>query len=266
MENNLAISLLALDKKKNLDKFLSILESERIKLIELPILKIFKNYEFKKYKFLNFKKKLNKYSIKICSLQSLFYGKENLNIFIREDSQKILNHLKKVIKIAQFFGATNLIFGSPKNRVISAKNKQHQLKIALRLFKKIGNLCKKNKVYFLIEPTAKYYGCNYINNIRQGLRLIRYVNSDNFLINVDTGNIFLESENLYNYKKKNKFFKNFQISEKNLDDIRLTKCNHAKILKKFKTSNSIISLEMINQKVSNLRSQIKKFKGIVKEI
>ena len=266
MVNNLAISLLALDKKKNLDIFLSILKSESIKFIELPILKIFKDYEFKKKKFLNFKKKLNNYSIKICSLQSLFYGKENLNIFKKEDSQKILNHLKKVIRIAKFFGATNLIFGSPKNRVISVKNKQRQLKIAFKLFKKIGNLCKKNKIYFTIEPNSKYYGCNFINNIRQALSLVRYINSDNFLINVDTGNIFLENENLCNYKKKSKFFKNFQISEKNLDDIRLTKCNHAKILKKFETSNSIISLEMMSQKVSNLKSQIKKFKDIVKEI
>ena len=266
MENNLAISLLALDKKKNLDIFLSILKSENIHSIELPILKIFKDYEFSKSKLLNFKKKLNKHSIKISSIQALMYGEEDLNIFREQDSKKILNHLKKVIKIAKFFEATNLIFGSPKNRVLAPKDKKIQLKTAMSLFKKISQLCKKNKIYFIIEPNASYYNCNYINNVDQALRLVKYINSDYFLINVDTGNISLEKENLVNYKKKNKYFRNFQISEKNLGDIRLTKYNHAKILRKFETSNRIISLEMRNQKVSNLKSQIKKFKDIVKKI
>ena len=266
MDNKLAISLLALDKKKNLDIFLSILKSENIHFIELPILKIFKDYDFSKRNFLKFKKKLNKYSIKISSIQALMYGEEDLNIFKKQDSEKILNHLKKVIKIAKFFDATNLIFGSPKNRVLAPKDIQIQLKTSMKLFKKISQLCKRNNIYFIIEPNAKYYDCNYINNVKQALKLVKYINSDYFLINVDTGNISLEKENLINYKKKNKYFRNFQISEKDLDDIRITKCNHVKILRKFEISNRTISLEMKDQKVSNLKSQIKKFKDIVKKI
>ena len=67
-------------------------------------------------------------------------------------------------------------------------------------------------------------------------------------------------------KKKNKYFKNFQISEKNLADIRRSKFDHVKILKKFDISNKIISLEMKDQKISNLKSQIKKFKAIVNNV
>ena len=266
MRNNLAVSLLALKNKKNLNKFFSILKCENIRYVELPILKLFKNYSPSKKKLNVLKKKLKKNSLKITSIQALFYGRENLSIFRINDTKDIINHLKKVIKIAKYFGASNLIFGSPNNRNLDNSNKADQLKNGLKLFKKIGQLCKKNKIYFIIEPNAKIYNCNYINSIKQALNLIKIINSQNILINVDTGNISLEREKLINYKKKNKYFKNFQISEKNLADIRRSKFDHVKILKKFNISNKIISLEMKDQKISNLKSQIKKFKAIVNNV
>ena len=96
MRNNLAVSLLALKNVKNLNKFLSILKCENIRYVELPILKIFKNYSPSKKNLYVLKKKLKKNSLKITSIQALFYGRENLSIFKINDSKDIINHLKKV--------------------------------------------------------------------------------------------------------------------------------------------------------------------------
>ena len=50
----LAVSLLALEKKKDLIKFLEILNKEKIGYIELPISKITKNYDYKGKDLINF--------------------------------------------------------------------------------------------------------------------------------------------------------------------------------------------------------------------
>ena len=163
MKNKIAISLLSLKKRKNLDKFLSILKKNEVHYVELPILKIFNSYNPKKMHLENFNKKLKKNSIKVSSIQAIFYGREDLNIFRDNDTKKILNHLKKVIKLAKYFGASNLIFGSPQSRFLLKKNKKEQINNGIKLFKKIGKLCGKKKIYFCIEPNAKHYSCNYNN-------------------------------------------------------------------------------------------------------
>jgi hypothetical protein len=57
----LAVSLLALEKKKDLIKFLEILNKEKIGYIELPISKISKNYSYDETKLAKFKNILKEY-------------------------------------------------------------------------------------------------------------------------------------------------------------------------------------------------------------
>ena len=96
--------------------------------------------------------------------------------------------------------------------------------------------------------------------------LVKLINHKNFLINVDTGNIFLENDNCLGAKHNRNLFENFQISEKNLTSISKTKINHVKILKKFKIKKKFISLEMLNVNIFNIKDDIIKLKQIVSKI
>ena len=266
MNTNLAVSLLALKKIDDLDNFLKILKNEKIQFLELPITKIFSNFNYNKKKLNSLNNILNKYSLKISSVQAIFYGQEELNIFNKKKHNKIILHIKKVIKITKFFKAKNLIFGSPINRKINIQAKSKQIKNGEIILQKIIKLCEKNNLFFCIEPNAKHYGCNYINTINQALNLVKKIPSKNFLINADTGNISLEEKKFLNYKKQKKYFGNFQISEKNLVSLTKGKVNHVKILNCFDVKNKIISLEMNKIDINIFQSQIKKFKKIIKNI
>ena len=75
MKTKLSISLLALDHKKNLNKFIKIIKDEKINYLELPITKIFNNFDYNLKKLRSFKNYLKKNSLKISSIQSIFLEK-----------------------------------------------------------------------------------------------------------------------------------------------------------------------------------------------
>lgn len=267
MKNKLAISLLCLDNFKKLDFFLDIIHRKKLKFIELPITKISKDYSFNKKKLRFYKDLFNKYEIKISSIQSIFYQKENLNIFNKKDHNKIINHLKKVFKIANFLSASNIIFGSPKNRYYH--NDLNDLKVFesryINFFQKISDLALKYKLKICLEPNSKFYNCNFVNNLKQAIKVVKKVKRNNFLINADTGNYSLEKDT-YVKDKDLYLFENYQISEKNLINLSKGKINHAKILKKIYNQNKLISLEMSNIDIGLLENDINKFQNIISSI
>ena len=259
----LAVSLLALEKKKDLIKFLEILNKEKIGYIELPISKISKNYSYDETKLAKFKNILKEYSIKVSSIQSIFYNKNNWNIFDKKKHKFILNHLTKIFRIAKYFSAKNIIFGSPKNRKFNKNDKEKDI---LAFFNEVAKIANKFDINFCIEPNARYYDCNYINNTDEAIKLVKLVNNKKFLINADTGNIFLEKDRCAAVKKNANLIANFQLSEKKLLSLSKGKINHLKILRNFTIKDQFISLEMLNTNFFELRNNVIKFKKILSKV
>lgn len=263
MKNNLAVSLLALKNMSQLDDFLKILNNKKINCIEVPISKILDNYYFDKNKLDNFLAKIKKYSIQVTSIQSIFYKKEKLNIFRESDHEKILEHLQNIFEISNYLGAKNIIFGSPINRKLNNLVEKDVENIAINLFKKIGLLCVQKNLFFCIEPNAKLYKCDYINNVNQAINLVKNINSPNILINADTGNIFLEDDDLSKVREFKNLFANFQLSEKNLISLLEGYIDHDKILRNFEINNQVVSLEILNLELKEIEENIDFFKSIL---
>ena len=76
----------------------------------------------------------------------------------------------------------------------------------------------------------------------------------------------MENDKILINKRDKQYFKNFQISEKNLLGLSSNKEKHKKILRKFILKNNFISLEMLNIDINKLDNNIKKFKIITKNI
>jgi sugar phosphate isomerase/epimerase len=263
MNRNLAFSLLALTNLDKIEILLKLLKNKNIYHVELPITKIFPTYVInKKGRF--FLKLLKKYSIRVSSLQSIFH-KVRVNIFEKKDHKKIIMHIKKVIIIAKFLKTRRIIYGSPitrfKNKNLSKENAD---KITLPLFRNIAQICSKNGIIFGLEPNSKFYNCNYIVNLSEAIDIIKKINSPSFLLNFDTGNIFLEDKKRIKYKINQKYICNYQISEIGLKSISSGNFNHRLLLKNFNLKDKFISLEMKNISFYKLEKDINFFIKILK--
>ena len=265
MSIKLSFSLLALRNIKEIESLLKILNKEKIKYIEIPISKFLPEYNIDIAKIYSLKKLLERYEIKISSVQAIFF-KKNLNIFNLKQKKQTILHLNKIINICEILDIKNIIFGSPKNRL---KNKLH-INYANRLFKellsKISKKLKDKKINFCIEPNARFYGCDFINNVDEALVFVKYAKLSNIFINFDTGNSILENEKINIFKNDLKYFRNFQISEKKLQQLSSTPKIHINILKKFKLDNRYLSLEMLNIDLNKIQKNIKKLKLISKQL
>ena len=127
----------------------------------------------------------------IYSLQALFFGK-SFNVFV--DKIEFIKHFKKVIDIAIQIEAKALVFGSPFNRKLP-DTFENPDEYFIDVLKELGNYCK-NKTSICLEPNATEYGCNYITTINSALDIIRKVNNNNVLLNLDTGNAMMMKDNV----------------------------------------------------------------------
>lgn len=261
MKNKLSVSLLTLKDFSKLDEILSLIKKNDIKYIELPITKILPNYKLDKKKIRTFLNKISKYKIKISSVQAIFY-KKKLNVLEVNDHKKIIKHLNKILLITKLLGAKNIIFGSPKNRLKGNISTEDAFKILKNLLIKIQKKLVKNDIFFCIEPNSKHYGCDFILNSLDALEFIHYSKIKNLAINFDTGNAFLEKDKKKISKKNLKYFKNFQISEKNLAGLKKNLNKHKKLLKQFDIKKNFISLETLNLNFKEIKKNIRLFKSI----
>ena len=265
MSIKLSFSLLALKNIKEIEPLLKILNKEKIQYIEIPISKFLPGYNIDIPKINNLKKLLKKYEIKISSAQAIFF-KKKLNIFNLKQKKQTINHLNKIIHICEILNIKNIIFGSPKNRFKNKLHVNHANKLFKELLSKISRKLNDKKINFCIEPNSKFYGCDFINNVNEALFFIKYAKLKNIFINFDTGNSILENERINIFKNDLKYFRNFQISEKKLQQLSNNLKIHMAILKKFKLDNRYLSLEMLNIDLSKIKKNIKKFKLISKQL
>lgn len=258
----LSFSLLALEDIGKIDYLFSLLKEEKIKFIELPITKFFPNYKFEKKKINFIKNKLKKYDLKISSVQSIFH-ETNLNIFDKNNKKEIIKHLHRVINICNILNVPNIIFGSPKNRQKGQLNKKEADKIFTKILIDISKKLYQKKINFCIEPNARYYGCDYLFKYKQVLNFVKRLNLNNIFINFDTGNAQLENDFIL---KNTQYIKNFQLSEKDLNELNIKNKRHLNYLKEIKKKKLFVSLEILNLNHSKIKQNLKNFKLIIKNL
>lgn len=138
--------------------------------------------------------------ISIVAMQSLLFGKPELQLFGSKVSRTALfEHLVKLYKVASILGATKLVFGSPKNRFVPEDLGQNKAwDLAVEFFNKAGEAANDFGVELCLEPNPTLYGCNFITNAADGLRLVRDVNSNGFKLHLDTACMTLSGDNVEN--------------------------------------------------------------------
>jgi sugar phosphate isomerase/epimerase len=207
---NLALSNLAWDFKDN-DIILNKLKEKNILQIEGVLSKIDDWDNLNEDKIIEFKKTLNKFGIKVKTIQSIFYNVKCNGI---GDTDAIINHIKKLIIYCELLNVDIMVFGSPNLRVGDIDE------AVINSFQLIDELLSKTNIEISIEPNSKIYGGNYFYSLNE---IVNFINTNNFKrikTMVDTHNLVLEgycpSEEFIKYKS---YINHIHISEPGLKPI-----------------------------------------------
>jgi sugar phosphate isomerase/epimerase len=205
---NIIISNIAWERQEEIGVF-DILKKMSIKQIEIAITKYFQTWDIDKSDILSLKEYFQKNNISIYSFQSIMYGL-NYNLF--DNNDLFIKHIEKIIEFAKILNTKKIIFGSPKNRIISG-NYEQKIDIFLNSMKKINNMCSGHDISFCIEPNSKVYGCNFIINSKELLGLLILLNEKNIKMHLDTACMHLEDDKPSNIENYKDFLDHFHISE-----------------------------------------------------
>lgn len=188
-------------------------------------------------------------NIEPIAMQSMMFLRPDLRLFFKETSKQSQDYLEKFITLASKMGVGKMVFGSPKNRILNADmSYAENYKIAVNMFRKLGNFASKNNVIFCIEPNPEVYGCNFIINAKEGRQLVKDVNSEGFKLHLDAAGMTLAGDDIHSEIKDSKsVLKHFHISEPYLNPvIDDTNVKHSLIANVLKEINydEFISIEM----------------------
>tara|TARA_Y100001968_G_C19370047_1_gene724638 strand:- start:129 stop:965 length:837 start_codon:yes stop_codon:yes gene_type:complete len=200
---------------------------------------------------LNIKNKWAKYGINIYGIQSLFFNKRDLNMFgTSQERAKMLDHLQLTLDLVSFLGAKSLVFGSPINRNRGERSDNEVLMIMTEFFNEIANMIQRYDIDLCIEPNPKEYNCNFITTTKEAVEVVKIINNKSIKIQLDTGSIFINKENIYQICKDYKnLIGHIHISEPRLKTLGTSGVSHteaSKAINKF-MPNSTITIESISE-------------------
>lgn len=203
----------------------------------------------------------NKYHLEIISMQSILFGRTENLFGSKEERKTLVEYNKKAIDFASVINCKNLVFGSPKNRIISNKE---QYSIAVDFFSELGSYAVKKNTTISIEANPVIYGTNFINTTEQAVSLVNDVKNEGFRINLDLGTIIQNGENMNHVINNIDLINHIHISEPKLDLIKRRQ-KHKDLACKLKELNydKYVSIEM---KLQENIDDVKKTIIYIKEI
>lgn len=188
----------------------------------------------------------NKYGLKISSMQSIWYGRQE-KIFETENERKILiNYTKRAILFAEAVGCKNIVFGCPRNR--DTANVVGNMSIAIDFFKELGDYAIKHNTVIAIEANPLIYNTRFINTTEQAVEMVYKVYSEGVKVNVDLGTIIYNEEDIRYLRQVSEFINHIHISEPNLNIIK-QRDMHKQLFALLRDINyqHFVSIEMSNK-------------------
>lgn len=132
----------------------------------------------------------------IVGMQALLFGTTGLNIFASDSTQDaMLAHLDSICRIGALTGAKKLVFGSPKSRDRAGFSDHDSMEIAVKFFRRLGDIAESHEVLICLEPNPKCYGANFMLNSAQTAQVVDEVNHSSIKMQLDIGAMIINGEN-----------------------------------------------------------------------
>lgn len=187
----------------------------------------------------------DEYGLKISSMQSIWYGR-NENIFAsKEERESLIEYTKSAIEFADAIDCSNLVFGCPRNRNVPEGT---DVSVAEEFFGILGEYAYKAGTVIAMEANPPIYNTNYCNTTRQAIELVKRVGSPGFRLNLDVGTMIANDESIVDLDGNVDIINHVHISEPGLAVVkRRTMHGELKTLLEKSSYEKYISLEMKTQ-------------------
>lgn len=197
--------------------------------------------------------------VEIVGMQALLFGTEGLNLF-SNSSQRMLEHLQAVMKIASELHATKLVFGSPKNRDRSGLTDSETQQKADDFFGQVGDLAKKAGVFLCLETNPPVYQCNFMTQMDETAKVVKRTNHPHIRLQLDTGAMLINQEPGSLIAKYADMIGHIHLSEPHLKPLGSVKSDHSEYANAFSvfTKNTVATIEMIKPEGEQPLQQIEK--------
>lgn len=134
--------------------------------------------------------------LQLVSMQSLLFGVEGAAMFGDEAARTVLYQaMLRAIGLARRLAIPNLVFGSPRQRVIPdtiAKGDAEQ--IAVHVFRTLGAAAHDAGCRIAIEPNPAAYGTNFLNSVTEALDFVEAVDHPAITLNLDIGAMHMNGD------------------------------------------------------------------------
>lgn len=139
---------------------------------------------------------LQKNGLMFTSMQSLLFGVQGVALFESDAARAdLINTMKEVTALAGRLGIPNLVFGSPKNRVVPEDMTNDAARsIWLNTFRQFGDMAAFAGTILALEPNPPAYGANFMVDLAETLEVAREVNHPAVKVNLDLGALILTGE------------------------------------------------------------------------
>lgn len=152
----------------------------------------------------------------ICSMQSIWFGRQEKVFGTEEERRVLIDYTKKAIDFAEVIGCKNLVFGCPRNRNLPAGV---DASVAVEFFRELGDYAAAHGTVIGMEANPPIYNTNYVNDTLSAFKLIEQVHSEGFKLNLDIGTMIQNEENFRELVGKVSLINHVHISEPRLAPI-----------------------------------------------
>ena len=190
----LCISNLAWDNTDRLSVY-TLLQNNNVPFIEIVLSKLSSEALNEDTDFyLSCKQEWESFGLRAVSMQSIHFGVEDAVLFGTDEQRaNLLESTKKAIDIASSLEIKNLVFGSPKLRILPENG---DTSVAIEFFTELNNYAEQKNCYLNIEANSSQYGTNFLTITTEVQDFISSNSWNNIGMNLDLSTMILEKENI----------------------------------------------------------------------
>ena len=215
----LAISNIAWEQHDE-SNILNLLKANGVTGIEVAPTKLWQDWKGASYKKAReYKNIYEDQGFELPAMQSILFGKPELQLFDKTSHKSFLEHIKLVADLANGFGSKVMVFGAPKNRKRGQVPYSEAMKIAKEFFYKAGEICAENDCCIGLEHNPVEYGCDFATNVLDAKELVEKVSHQGFKLHIDSAGLHVCGGDISEMIKNAGEFVHYHMSEPMLEPL-----------------------------------------------